>query len=74
MEASQPLQGQDKLWSTLTAPRAREATSLSWETNRRAMKGVTKSGAVRPEFWVLIPALPPFSCGFAFLGLGRRLP
>lgn len=79
MGESQPLHGQDQLLSILTATQSEgecgSEGGLSVTGDQQASReGVTKNEAVRPEFWVLIPALPSFSCGFAFLGLSCLLP
>lgn len=73
MGESRPLQGQDELLNTLTATHSEEGLSVT-EDQQASQEGGTKSEAVRPEFWVLIPVLPSVSCGFAFLGLSLLLP
>lgn len=64
-EETQPPWGQDKLTAEYTQChlKARE-TSVVMGDCRASQEGARKSEAMRPELWVLVPALLPSSLEF----------
>lgn len=62
---TQPPWGQDKLTAEYTQCHLKASkTSVFMGDRQASQEGAGESKAMRPELWVLVPALPPFSLEF----------